>query len=74
MVDGTRKNCRGIVAQLVDLMNQVADGAVVDAIVPDEVNRQEVLEWAKRRGYRVVGDSKHNDVYVLSIMKTSTQK
>lgn len=70
LVDGTKKNCRGIVAQLVDIMSQVGVGAVVDAVVPDAVNREEVINWAKRRGYIIVADTRRGNVFVLSLMKT----
>ncbi|PSN86068.1 hypothetical protein B9Q03_11905 [Candidatus Marsarchaeota G2 archaeon OSP_D] len=70
LVDGTKKNCRGIVAQLVDIMSQVGVGAVVDAVVPDAVNREEVINWAKRRGYTIVADTRRGNVFVLSLMKT----
>ena len=70
LVDGTKKNCRGIVAQLVDIMGQVDVGVVVDAVVPDPVNRDEVVNWAKRKGYTIVADSKRGNVFVLSITKT----
>jgi hypothetical protein len=70
LVDGTKKNCRGIVAQLVDIMSQVGVGAVVDAVVPDAVNREEVINLAKRRGYTIVADTRRGNVFVLSLMKT----
>ncbi|MEM0120171.1 MAG: hypothetical protein QW514_06335 [Thermoprotei archaeon] len=70
LVDGTKKNCKGVVAQLVDIMEQAGVGTVVDAIVPDPVNREEVIAWAKRRGYTIVADSRRGNIYVLSVMKT----
>lgn len=69
-VDGTRKNCKGIVAQLVEIMGQVGVGATVEAVVPDPINRNEVLEWVRRRGYAVASEVKKNNVYVISIVKT----
>lgn len=70
VVDGTKKSCKGIVAQLVEIMKQVGVGAVVDAVVPDVVNRNEVVEWVKRRGYAIVSETSRGGAYVLSILKT----
>lgn len=69
-VDGTKKSCKGIVAQLVDIMGKVAVGSTVDAVVPDLVNRNEVVEWARRKGYQVVSEVSRNNVYIISILKT----
>jgi|GEM_PF-1473626 TusA-related sulfurtransferase len=68
-VDGTRRDCKGVIAGLEESMNQLAPGGVVEAVVSDVLNRQDVLSWAKRKGHRVLGEVRRGSVIQITIAK-----
>jgi TusA-related sulfurtransferase len=68
-VDGTARECTGIIAALEGAMAGLKDGTVVRALVADVPSRIEVLAWAERKGHSVPGDRREAGHFHLTIVK-----
>jgi len=68
-VDGTRRECTGIIAELETAMAGLRDGAKVRALVADVPSRIDVLAWAERKGHAVPVDRKEAGRFHLTIVK-----
>jgi TusA-related sulfurtransferase len=73
-VDGTKRSCKGVIAGLEELMNQLAPGGVVEAVVSDVLNRRDVLSWAERKGHRVLSEVRKGSVIQIRLAKHDASK
>jgi len=69
LVDGTRRECTGVIAALERAMETVPDGTVVRALVADVPSRIDVLAWAERKGHDVPSDVRDGGRFQLTIVK-----
>lgn len=70
-IDGTKLDCKGVIARLEKEMKQLSAGAAVETIVPDAVGRYEVVDWANRKGHSITKELKLKKEYRLIIMKAA---
>jgi TusA-related sulfurtransferase len=68
-VDGTRKECTGVIAALEKAMGSVGAGATVRALVRDVPSRIDVRAWAERKGHAILADRKEPRGFQLTIIK-----
>jgi len=68
-VDGTRKECAGVIAALEKAMRGLPDGAAVRALVADVPNRIDVYAWAERKGHAIPADRRESARFELIIVK-----
>jgi TusA-related sulfurtransferase len=69
VVDGTRKECAGIIAGLEKAMGGLHEGSLVRAIVDDVPSRLEVHLWAERKGHAVVKDEIVGEFFHITVIK-----
>jgi len=69
LVDGTRKECTGVIAELERVMSQLRDGARVRALVADVPSRVDVHAWAERKGHAIPEDQREGGRFRLTIIK-----
>jgi TusA-related sulfurtransferase len=74
VVDGTRKECAGIIAGLEKAMQTLPDGALVRAIVDDVPGRLEVHLWAERKGHAVVAEKNNGMIFQITVAKGGAGK
>lgn len=68
-VDGTLKECTGIIAALEKAMQRLEEGAAVRAIVADVPSRIDVHAWAERKGHAIPRDVHHVRGFILTVVK-----
>ena len=68
-VDGTRKECTGVIAALERAMGPLGAGATVRALVGDVPSRIDVRAWAERKGHAIVVDRREPRGFQITIVK-----
>ncbi len=53
LIDGTGKNCAGILAALNDQVNRNAD-SIIEVIMPDVLNSYDIVVWAEKQGHNIL--------------------
>lgn len=74
VVDGTRKECAGIIAGLEKAMGALPDGALVRAIVDDVPSRLEVHLWVERKGHAIVDEKNNGMIFQITVAKGGASK
>lgn len=69
VVDGTTRDCAGVIAELEKTMRELPEGAVVLALVADVPSRIDVHAWAERKGHTIPADRSENGRFQLTIVK-----
>jgi TusA-related sulfurtransferase len=69
VVDGTSRECTGIIAALEKAMGRLGDGATVRALVADVPSRIDVHAWAERKGHAIPMDRREAGHFLLTIVK-----
>jgi TusA-related sulfurtransferase len=69
VVDGTRKECAGVIAALEKAMRGLTEGAAVRALIADVPSRIDVHAWAERKGHMILGERKDGSRFQLTIVK-----
>ena len=69
VVDGTTRDCAGVLAALEMTMRELPEGATIVAIVADVPSRIDVHAWAHRKGHSVTSDRAEEGRYRLRIVK-----
>ena len=69
VVDGTTRDCAGILAALEKTMRELPDGATVLALIPDVPSRIDVHAWAERKGHTISSDRPENGRFELTIVR-----
>jgi len=69
VVDGTRRECTGVIAALENAMDGLQDGATVRAFVADVPSRVDVHAWAERKGHAIPREERHAGRFELTIVK-----
>jgi TusA-related sulfurtransferase len=69
VVDGTTRECTGVIAELEKTMRKLPDGATVVALVADVPSRIDVRVWAERKGHAVPLDRANSGRFQLTIIK-----
>ncbi|MEM3670223.1 MAG: hypothetical protein QW767_00535 [Thermoprotei archaeon] len=67
VIDGTRKECRGVLAML-EQVAKAGSPVNVEAVVANFVDRREVEEWAVRKGHLVKGVRSRGSSYVIEVL------
>ena len=74
VVDGTRRECAGVIAVLERTMETLPEGATVEAVVGDVPTHIEVLAWAERKGHAVANDRREERRFRLEIVKAGGRR
>jgi TusA-related sulfurtransferase len=74
VIDGTRKECAGIIAGLEKAMGGLNTGALVRAIVDDVPSRLEVHLWAERKGHAIVAEKNDGMIFQITVAKGGAGK
>ena len=69
VVDGTTRDCAGVIAALEKTMRELPEGATVLALVADVPSRIDVHAWADRKGHTIGSDHLEDGRYRLTIVK-----
>ena len=69
VVDGTRRECTGVIAELERAMSGLRDGATVTALVADVPSRVDVHAWAERKGHAIPTEKREAGRFQLTIVK-----
>jgi TusA-related sulfurtransferase len=69
LVDGTSKQCTGVIAGLESAMKRLPDGSVVEALVADVPSRIEVHAWAERRGHAISAERRDAGRFRITVVK-----
>ena len=69
VVDGTTRECAGVIAALEQAMSGLHDGAAVRALVADVPSRVDVHAWAERKGHRVSSERREAGTFQMIIIK-----
>lgn len=69
IVDGTARECTGVIAALEKVMRELPDGAMVCALVADVPSRIDVHAWAGRKGHAITVDRIGSGRFELTILK-----
>ena len=69
IVDGTTRDCAGVIAALEKTMGELPEGTTILAIVADVPSRIDVHAWADRKGHSVTSDRPEDGRYQLRIVK-----
>jgi TusA-related sulfurtransferase len=69
IVDGTSKQCTGIIAGLETVLRRLPDGATVVALVADVPSRIEVHAWAERKGHSITAERKEAGRFHITLVK-----
>ena len=56
VIDGTTRDCAGVIAALERTMRELPEGGTVLAIVADVPSRIDVHAWADRKGHSITTD------------------
>jgi TusA-related sulfurtransferase len=73
VVDGTAKQCTGVIAGLESVLRRLPDGARVEALVADVPSRIEVHAWAERKGHVISAECRDARCYHLTVVKAGRQ-
>lgn len=69
VVDGTRRECAGVIAELEKTLAGLPEGVAVRALVAEVPNRIDVYAWAERRGHSIPIERREGHRYQLIIVK-----
>jgi len=69
VVDGTARECTGVIAALESAMTALPDGATVRALVADVPSRVDVHAWAERKGHAIPAERRDAGRFDLTIIK-----
>jgi len=69
VVDGTRRECTGVIAELEKAMSGLHEGATVRALVADVPSRVDVHAWAERKGHAIPQERREAGRFQLTIVK-----
>ncbi len=69
VVDGTTRECAGVIAALEKTMRSLPDGARVRALIADVPSRIDVHAWAGRKGHAIPFDRVTGAHFELTIVK-----
>ena len=69
VVDGTTRECAGVIAALEQAMSGLHDGAAVRALVADVPSRVDVHAWAERKGHAIPHERREAGRFQLTIIK-----
>jgi len=69
VVDGTRRECTGVIAALEKAMGGLRDGSTVRALVADVPSRVDVHAWAERKGHAIPHEERRAGRFQLTIVK-----
>ena len=69
VVDGTRRECTGLIAALEKELRSVPAGAPIRAIVGDVPTRIDVHAWAERKGHAIESEVREAGRFHLTIVK-----
>ena len=73
MIDGTTRECAGVIAALERAMSGLREGATVRAIVADVPTRIDVRAWAERKGHAVPSERRDAGRFYLTIIKSGSR-
>jgi len=73
VVDGTARECTGVIAALEKAMSGLKDGATVRALVADVPSRVDVHAWAERKGHAIPAERREAGRFQLTIIKGGRQ-
>jgi TusA-related sulfurtransferase len=68
-IDGTKKNCAGVIAELEKNMREAKEDDTIIAIVKSIPDKIDIYAWAERKRHRIVDDFGTGPVYKIKIMK-----
>jgi len=69
VVDGTKRECTGVIAALEHAMADLRDGATVTALVADVPSRVDVHAWAERNGHAIPYEGREAGRFHMTIVK-----
>jgi len=69
IVDGTARECTGVIAALEHAMDNLGDGETVEALVADVPSRVDVRAWAERKGHAIPSERREAGRFRLTIIK-----
>ncbi len=69
LIDGTKKECKGVLAVLETVLGPMPNGSRVRAWVADVPSRIDVRAWAERRGHRIDSDVREDGHFEMVIVK-----
>lgn len=69
VVDGTRKECKGVLALLEGTLGPLPLGSQVRALVADVPSHIDVRAWAERKGHAVLSDLRVEGHFEMVIVK-----
>ena len=55
-IDGTKKNCAGVIAELEKNINKAKEDDTIIAIVKSIPDKIDIYAWAERKKHRIVDD------------------
>ena len=67
VVDGTTRECAGVIAALEKSVRSLRTETTLLAIVGDVPSRIDVLAWAARKGHRVLSERRESGRFLLTI-------
>ncbi len=69
VIDGRKKNCKGIISSLEKSMEGMDTGRRVRVVMADVLNRVDVRAWAARNGHTIVEDKADGETYEMVVAK-----
>jgi len=74
VVDGTAKECTGVIAGLETVLRRLPDGARVEALVADVPSRIEVHAWAERKGHSISSERRDVGCFRMTVIKAGLDR
>ncbi|BCU66769.1 response regulator SirA [Sulfolobales archaeon HS-7] len=68
-LDLTGVSCAGPLGELSGTFDELQPGEAVEVLLGDEATRNDILVWSKKRGAKIVEDSKEGNRYRLVIQR-----
>jgi TusA-related sulfurtransferase len=68
-IDGTKKNCAGVIAELEKNISKAKEDDTIIAIVKSIPDKIDIYAWAERKKHRIIDDTDADHVYKIKIMK-----
>ncbi|WP_338602673.1 sulfurtransferase TusA family protein [Sulfolobus tengchongensis] len=68
-LDLTSSSCAGPIGELSGVIDELRDGEAVKVILGDEATKKDITLWAKKRGLKIVQETKEGNKYILLVSK-----
>ncbi|MUM65014.1 response regulator SirA [Acidianus infernus] len=68
-LDLTSPSCVGPIGELSSVVDELREGEAVKVILADEATKKNITLWVKKRGLKLIQESKEGDKYILLIGK-----